>query len=245
MQWPSGAWIAVLMGAGALAAGVYLMGLRANRRIALRVAGELERALKPVDTSYTWIGGLIGFHAGFHVPGFSRVKITCTMLPRHSIAFLPVSLLLGRGDRLHVTFYLPGGFEDESHLVSRRALLSPLLHIRGCERMRQIHRRVDGRWFVLLSTSEPGLERMSAILDRLHEVVGAGRLRHLAAVPDLHTLHVQLVPASGVAERTLEALLADPQAVTGGSVGAGSQESGEEMGGMQNVPDTPGTLVQE
>jgi hypothetical protein len=225
----------------------YALGRRANRGAALRIARELEEALEPDDTLYTWIGGLIGFHAEYEVRDLRRVRITCTLLPRHSVMYLPVAVLLGRGDRLHVTLTVAAPPAVEVHLVSARALRSPLLHIRGRDRMQETRVFCDGRWFVLLGTGAGGLERMRRLLGQVRDARFARHLRHVAVVPDAGSVYVQVRPVPGAARSAAgcAAELARELSREHGCVrGAGDQESVVEMGGMQKVPVAPGTASQ-
>jgi len=216
----------------------FAWGRRRSRAIALRVSRELERALDPTDATYTWIGGLIGFHARFEVGrGIREAKATLTLMPRHAPLYLPVALVLGRTDRLHVTLYLESGFGGEGHVILDRALRSPLLRIEGRERMVERAVAAGGKGYTLLATDRMLLERMEGILGSALRRGLVPALRHVALVPDLATLYVQVVPSDGAAEAAVRLLAEDVRGV-GGSAGAArmsdqESDSGEEKGGMQ------------
>ena len=189
--------VAGLVLGAALLGVLFFHGRRRNRSIALRVSRELEAALRPGDATYTWIGGLIGFHARYQVEGLEKARATCTLLPRHAPLYMPLSLLLGRSDRVHVTLFLGPSFEVESHVVSPSLLRSPVFEIEGRDRMHERSVELDGRRFVLLSTRERLLERLEELLGATGSL--APSIRHLAFVPDLGTLYAQVVPAPGAA----------------------------------------------
>jgi hypothetical protein len=199
--------VAGLVLGAALLGVLFFHGRRRNRAIALRVSRELESALRPGDSTYIWIGGLVGFHARYAVDGLEKARATCTLLPRHAPLYMPVSLLLGRSDRAHVTLFLEQRFEAEVHVVAPSLLRSPLFEIDGRERMHERTVRAGGRRFVLLSTQ-------ARLLDGLEDLLGstpslAPSLRHLAFVPDLCTLYAQVVPAPGAVELAARMLLTE------------------------------------
>ncbi|OHD54073.1 MAG: hypothetical protein A2Y33_10165 [Spirochaetes bacterium GWF1_51_8] len=80
----------------------YFVGRRLNLKKAREVSGVLEKILVPKDQTYVWIGGVVGFRASYVVNGFRQVRVTMLMLPRHSLLYLPVSLITSRSDRLWV-----------------------------------------------------------------------------------------------------------------------------------------------
>ncbi|MBE0557962.1 MAG: hypothetical protein IH628_12085 [Proteobacteria bacterium] len=92
-----------------LAAG-YLWGKRQNKKISLSVLKDLLELIRPDDQTFTNIGGAIGYHAQLRVKKknalLSRVDATITLLPRHSLLYLPVSKMIRKYDRLFITLYL-------------------------------------------------------------------------------------------------------------------------------------------
>jgi hypothetical protein len=228
--------VAVLVLVAALVGVLFFHGRRRNRSIALRVSRELERALEPVDATYTWIGGLIGFHARFAVHGYEKVRATCTLLPRHAPLYLPVALALGRGDQVHVTLYLSAGFGGEAHIVAPSLLRSPLFEIRGRDRMREAVGHASGSRFVLLGTTGRLVEGMRTLLHLLERAGLAASVLHLAFVPDLCTLYARVRPRRGAVEGVTRLLAADARRIVlaqAGSRGDQESDSGDDMGGRQ------------
>lgn len=90
----------------ALLAGVvslqYWRGRKLNLSIIRGVTGELEKVIEPLDTSYTWIGGYVGVVGKYKIKDkrFSIIETTVSLLPRHSLLYFPISLLIGRRDRV-------------------------------------------------------------------------------------------------------------------------------------------------
>jgi hypothetical protein len=212
VSWGPELLVAAIVLTAAMTALAFFHGRRVNRAIALRVSRELESALEPVDSTYTWIGGLIGFHARYGTDrGPREARATLTLLPRHAPAYMPIALLLGRGDRAHVTLYMREGFTGEAHIVSRAALLSPLLRIEGRDRMLRRWAAASGRRFLLLASDERLMDSAERLLGMAAESSLAPHLRHVALVPDLSTFHAQVVPRAGAVEGAVRLLLKDPR----------------------------------
>lgn len=79
----------------------FFAGWRINIDKAVKYAERLERIFKPVEKKYTWIGGAIGFHAEYKTKK-GDFFVTCLLLPRHAALWLPVSLLIRKGDLIRV-----------------------------------------------------------------------------------------------------------------------------------------------
>jgi hypothetical protein len=84
-----------------------MFGFKKNYNKIKEVAFTLENVLKPTDTKYTWLGGVIGFKANYKLEAFTAILINYTNLPRQSILYMPIALLLGRYDRLELKAILP------------------------------------------------------------------------------------------------------------------------------------------
>ena len=84
-----------------------MFGFKKNYKKIKEVAFTLENILKPTDTKYTWIGGVIGFKANYKLEAFTEILINYTNLPRQSTLYMPIALLFGRYDRLELKVVLP------------------------------------------------------------------------------------------------------------------------------------------
>ncbi len=188
----------LLAGACLLVLG-YLLGRRRNLTLMTETARRLEDALGPRDQEYTWIGGLVGFKAGYRgVASYHQMEATLVLLPRHAALFLPVSYLLFRGDRLFLLGRLSGTLRGEFHLLGPdKRLLAKVRRERGLAPEKK------GR--VWLLASDPPARRIAEDLSPAFERLGA---EHLAAVPDRSTVFLLLrnVQQAGHAARFLAAL---------------------------------------
>ncbi|MCD6498199.1 MAG: hypothetical protein J7M25_07890 [Deltaproteobacteria bacterium] len=228
-------WLWMLIFLGLAMALTYLWGRRRNVARIQSISGALERTLAPKDKTYTWIGGLIGFHATYVMSGaaIADLRITATLLPRHSLLFLPVSRLLMGSDRLFLTAYLARPFEGELHVVRPSHLRWRLggLSERGTLERGTLERaaldhgalgrtvghdssdassggRSSGRPLPELtvlfhSPLGPDLARIGVTTELARDLV------HFAVVPDESTVFIQIVPRNDAVVRAAgRALLA-------------------------------------
>jgi len=102
---------------------IYQWGIRKNISLSRKISKLLEKGLKPKDTQYTWLGGVLGFSATYTVDGFEKVEAILRLFPRHSLLYLPFALLRGSSDTLQILLYLkndPQKYEpEEFHLIKK------------------------------------------------------------------------------------------------------------------------------
>lgn len=103
----------------------YIYGFRKNYRLIKNVAKRLEEELQPIDKTYTWLGGVVGFSAEYNVVNLSKIKITFSTIPRQSILFLPIAILMGRYDKLELLIPVKKKILNDINIVKK----SPLNYI--------------------------------------------------------------------------------------------------------------------
>lgn len=187
MDWSVAIWLLILLAVASL--WVYRQGARINRIRAQEVARILERVLEPEDQTYTWLGGLIGFHAEYSLKDGDRAEATLTLLPRQSLLYYPIArLLTSRHDRLYLLIRRSQAPPFEFHLLHpRRRLLTGRI-----ERAAQLTREtwpLDGIPFQ--AAYDPGAE--VGPLRRWAEALPfPDALSHLAVVPATRTVFLSL-----------------------------------------------------
>lgn len=79
----------------------------------------MEEALQPVNKNYTWIGGYVGVVAEYDLKHeiYEKVKGTISLLPHHSLLYFPISLLLGRRDRVYILIYPKRKLKGKAHIA--------------------------------------------------------------------------------------------------------------------------------
>jgi len=80
----------------------YWRGRRLNLGFIRAISNELEKTLNPLEHSYTWIGAYAGITAEYRIKNknINSIDMSLTLLPRHSLLYFPVSLIIGRRDRI-------------------------------------------------------------------------------------------------------------------------------------------------
>ena len=172
----------------------YLWGRRANKRVFLSAFNALVDTVRPDDQTFTNIGGLVGYHANLLIKRKSpidRVDATLTLLPRHSLLYLPVSKLIMRYDRLFVSIHLKPVLPGEAHLIEAKYAGFRGPKIRKADRLTCLKVRWGNYDFLLY------YER-NVMRDRLTQFMlshpDPGIVRHIALVPDQRKCFTFMIP---------------------------------------------------
>jgi hypothetical protein len=172
----------------------YLWGRRANKRVFLSAFNALVDTVCPDDQTFTNIGGLVGYHANLLIKRkspISRVDATITLLPRHSLLYLPVSKFIMRHDRLFVSIHLKSALPGEAHLIESRyaAFRSP--KISNAQRMTRREVRWGNHDFLLYYEQITMRDRLTAFMQTHPD---PGTVRHIALVPSQRKCFVFMIP---------------------------------------------------
>jgi hypothetical protein len=131
---------------------VYYRGRKKNRWISAWISREAEEALKPLDTNYVNFGGVIGYNFVYKMKKpFREAKGTFTLLPRHSLFFIPISFLfLSRHDRYYLQLYVEGRLAGEGHIIARSYFSRAARMIIGIEELQKADADCGGKRYILL-----------------------------------------------------------------------------------------------
>ncbi|HPT65508.1 MAG TPA: hypothetical protein PLT52_06375 [Acetomicrobium sp.] len=112
--------VMVLLLLGLVASLQYWRGRRLNLTLIRELSRQMEEALRPKEKNYTWIGGYVGVVAEYTLEdeNYSKAKVTISLLPHHSLLYLPISLLLGRKDRVYFLIYPKRKLKGRAHVLS-------------------------------------------------------------------------------------------------------------------------------
>ncbi|NOY38689.1 MAG: hypothetical protein GXO95_00150 [Nitrospirae bacterium] len=177
----------------------YYNGQRINLKKIRGTAASLERALKPVEKRYTWLGGVVGFSADFKVQGFEEVQAVLTLMPRQSLLYMPFVLLRGAEDRLQLLFFLKEKPFEELHTIpvgKRRP------HIHNMERLKRAVERHGGLDVEILYERDPSVASgiAGALSYRLSNV------KQISLTPERGVFYVELFVKSLTPEELEEFL---------------------------------------
>lgn len=181
----------------------YFFGSRKNRWVVSTMSKQLEAVLKPRSTNYVNIGGSIGYNFSYALSApYTNAKGTITLSPRHSLLYLPVSRLLGIGDRFFVNVFTKKKLRGEAHIVD--ATYMRKANIEGVDSMQHRDIEAKGKKFVLLWRSVDLSRELEATLACLDD---PSSLRHFCSYPETGTFFMHLRPKSGQIEETVRSLV--------------------------------------
>jgi hypothetical protein len=185
----------------------YFRGKRRNKDLYVSAFEDLVRIFKPDDQKFTNIGGAIGSHANLYIRKkksfLSQVDATITMLPRHSLLYLPISKLIRKCDRLFLELHLKNQPAEEWHLLEKGYARFSRIRIANLDKLEAETVNWGGYDFDLLSGSEPMRQKL---LDFLAKNPDPGGIRHIALVPEQKKCFVFMIPWKGEVASPLQAV---------------------------------------
>ena len=175
----------------------FFWGRKMNRRIFNDAFQDLVDTVKPVDQTFTAIGGVVGYHANLLIGRkgpVSRVDGTITLLPRQSWLYMPISKIIMRHDRLFITVYLRSDIPGEGHLIEKRyaAFRGPkITNAAKLEKEALLWGKLD---FYLYYDNLKIRERF---LGHVSDHPDPGTVRHIALIPGERKGFVFMIPKRG------------------------------------------------
>jgi len=102
----------------------YFFGLKKNRWLGKTMSVQAENLLAPKNKEYVNIGGAIGHNFTYKLrEPWKEAKGTFTLFPRHSLLYMPFSLLIGGSDRFS-SICIPTESWSAKRISSRKHTLS-------------------------------------------------------------------------------------------------------------------------
>jgi hypothetical protein len=146
----------------------YFRGRKKNAWIAGHIGKETEEVLRPHDTEYVNFGGTIGYNLVYKLKGpFREAKGTFTLLPRQSLLYLPISLLVSRHDRYYLQLFATGKLAGEGHIVAKPYFHKAKRNITGIEEMSSAEAFKDNKVYYLFWKEKGMEEKLRGFLERL------------------------------------------------------------------------------
>lgn len=182
---------------------IYYWGKRENKRVFLSAFNDLVDVIKPDDQKFTNIGGTVGHHANLIINRkgpFSKVDATITLLPRHSLLYMPISKLIMRFDRLFITFYLRAALSGEGHLIEKRyaGFRGPkITNIKRLEKMELKWGKYD--FFLYFEQ----VKRRDQFMSFVRKNPDPGIVRHIAIVANQRKCFLFMIPRKGKVKENL------------------------------------------
>ncbi|MBC7322346.1 MAG: hypothetical protein H5T90_04460 [Acetomicrobium sp.] len=192
--------VALLVILGLVASLQYWRGRRLNLTLIRELSRQMEEALQPVNKNYTWIGGYVGVVAEYDLKHevYEKVKGTISLLPHHSLLYFPISLLLGRRDRVYILIYPKRKLKGKAHITTRK--------IKGITQASfKDTVRVKGVVLQRCYNSKEEAEFMTKIISRLKD---PSSLEHLAANVEENAYYARLRIGRGDISELLRCFIA-------------------------------------
>jgi hypothetical protein len=182
----------------------FFYGRKLNLVLMRNVAETLEEVVKPKDQLYTWLGGYIGFKVEYEVddPIVEKIEATLTLLPRHSIMYLPVSKVTLGGDRLFLVVRSRHAVKGDVHAIKKGTYrlskgidneieyLSEVVAINGAEFQVFYKKRRD---------KDKLLKHLSGL--------PVDKVKHISVTPSTRVIYAFVVPDKRVIEEVIPRLL--------------------------------------
>ncbi|WP_286974779.1 hypothetical protein [Acetomicrobium sp. UBA5826] len=192
--------VALLVILGLVASLQYWRGRRLNLTLIRELSRQMEEALQPVNKNYTWIGGYVGVVAEYDLKHevYEKVKGTISLLPHHSLLYFPLSLLLGRKDRVYILIYPKRNLKGKAHIARGK--------IKGISQASfKDTVRVKGVVLQRCYNSKEEAEFMTKIISRLKD---PSSLEHLAANVEENAYYARLRIGRGDISELLRCFIA-------------------------------------
>jgi len=180
----------------------YFWGKRYNERLFRESFQGLVDVVKPIDQTFTNIGGVIGYHAQLTPPKrspFERIDATITFLPRHSWLWMPVSKMLRKYDRLFVTIHLRRNPLGEGHLIETGYARFRGPKIANADRLQREEIAWGATRFLLYYGSEAMRGHLRRFVEQQED---PGQIRHVALVPEQRKCFIFLIPRKNTVARS-------------------------------------------
>ncbi len=195
----------------------YFRGRKKNRWISGWISREAEEVFKPRDTDYVNFGGTIGYNFVYKLAKpYREAKGTFTLLPRQSVLYMPISLLINRYDKYFLQLYADGKLAGEGHIVSQSYLSRARNAVAGFDGLNRETVSRDGKTFVLLWDRGGMDEKLRKLLEKIRN---PEHLRHFCCYADNKNFFLHLRPVKDRFGETLESVLSGlkPFFLKGGS----------------------------
>jgi len=98
----------------------YFLGVKKNRWLGKTMSAQAETIFDPKETEYVNIGGAIGYNFSYKLRDpWKELKGTFTLFPRHSLLYMPFSLIIGGSDRFFLNLYTEKKLAGEGHIIEK------------------------------------------------------------------------------------------------------------------------------
>jgi hypothetical protein len=181
----------------------YFLGVKKNRWLGKTMSAQAENVFAPKDTEYVNIGGAIGYNFVYKLRDpWKEMKGTFTLFPRHSLLYMPISLIIGGTDRFFLNLYTDKKLAGEGHIIEKNHLRKA--KIEGIEDMKREEIEKAGKTFYILWRQGDLRDVLSRTLDAMP---APATLSHFCCYGDNKTFFIYLKPSKGKISENLKAFM--------------------------------------
>ncbi|MDQ7031142.1 MAG: hypothetical protein Q9M37_00275 [Desulfonauticus sp.] len=172
---------------------IFIRGSKKNKKLSKIISKELEESINPKITEYINIGGLIGYHANYELEDcFYKIKCTFTLLPRHTLVYFPVSLILSKYDRLYVVIFSKNELKGEAHLIRKNIANSPHHKIKNTSLQKETY-KISNIVFFIYYQNESAKEFIKKCIQGLD----MNYILHISAYPKNKNFYLYMKAVPG------------------------------------------------
>jgi hypothetical protein len=172
----------------------FMKGRKLNVALMKVLSNGFEKKLKIKDQLYTWIGGYIGFKANYDLSDkyIKKVEMTLTLLPRQSLFYLPISILVKKGDRLFIVLRPRFEIKRDAHIIkSFYYLFGPAIEEKHELKKGSVEIE-DRKGFYTLYEEESDIDKLRKLVVECFSDVR--RVRHITVVKSTNVLFCLIKP---------------------------------------------------
>ncbi|AEC52396.1 hypothetical protein PNA2_1481 [Pyrococcus sp. NA2] len=184
--------ILIIMVLAAVSTLQFYKGRKLNLLLMQHYLRSVEDILKPVDKEYIWLGGYVGFRAYYKLRDKDVLKFeyTLTLLPRQSILYFPISLLISRHDKMYVVIRPTFEVKREVHFLQKGYFrIKPRIE-REVELLKG-EEEVNGVKFEVLYEKRRDIEIVKNSLEKFPKIKN---IKHVAIVPKTNVIYFFFKP---------------------------------------------------
>ena len=173
----------------------YFLGKKRNKQISTTALKTLEEIIKPGDQIITNIGGVVGYHVEMKFEEeqyFEDLRGTITLMPRHSLLYLPISKIFRKFDRFYLEIELKSSpVEREIHFLENKFLDQYRKGVKNNNRLITEEIQYQNKTFLYLYEKRSDLEKIKTLV---RTIQGVKYIKEISLNPN-GLLEILFIPA--------------------------------------------------
>jgi len=175
----------------------FYWGNRINKKRFESLFNELIEVIKPEKQEFGNIGGTKEYYCDFTLKKESpleRVDAKFTFLPRHLLPYLPIALLIDKGDSLLMALHFKEKLRDEGHIIEVDYAKLRKAKIVNADQLNKAFIKWGKHNYDIYYKSKKTYDRLKELIDRIDD---PGVVKHIALLPGQKKCFIFLVLQKG------------------------------------------------